>query len=515
MQCIRPRPGDSDYASAEQLYIDPATCIDCGACVPECPVDAISADYDLAPSESDYFEINAAYFVGNPVEVEDPPAIARRQLPENQNGLRVAVIGTGPAGCYAAAELSAIRGVEVTMIDRLPTPYGLVRSGVAPDHPKTKLAGEQFRSLLSRRNVHCLLNVEVGRDIGVDELLRSHHAVIHSYGAADDRRLGIDGEDLAGSMAARSFVAWYNGHPDHADDPVDLSTVERALIIGNGNVGLDVARFLARPASSFAKTDLAEHALQQLQHSRIREVIIAARRGPEDAAFTSTEILAMSRLDGVDLLTPNMPPVLATASPVIRRKLDVVAEAGQRQPNPQNRGITLRFGLTPVSIDGDDHVESVTFRVSDGTYETIEASLVIRAIGYRGTPLEGVPFDAVAGIIPNRAGRIVDPATNEPVPGQYCAGWIKRGPSGFIGTNRTCSAETVESLLADLERELRPDPTDSLEDLRDLLAARNTEAIDYAAWNAINKAELAAGNGVGRSRVKLVSVEQLLAASRT
>jgi ferredoxin--NADP+ reductase len=269
VQCIRPRPGDPDFLSTEQLYIDPATCIDCGACMDECPVNAIHSEWDLPETLSDYLDINARYFETTPIVESSPPDPIRRRLPADKPNLAVAIVGTGPAGCYAAAELSEIPGVTVSVFDRLPTPFGLVRSGVAPDHSNTKLITKRFGAVLNRPNVTCFFNVEVGRDVTVDELLQHHHAVIWAGGASDDRRLGIDGEDLSGCMSAREFVAWYNGHPDYAEKSISLDT-DRAVVIGNGNVALDVARVLAQPASALERTDISDVALDTLRTSQVR-----------------------------------------------------------------------------------------------------------------------------------------------------------------------------------------------------------------------------------------------------
>ncbi len=529
VQCIRPRPGDPDFTTAEQLYVDPATCIDCGACLDECPVDAVHGDYDVPDHLAHYLQINADYFADHPIEQEEAmPGRTRRRLPEDRPELRVAVVGSGPAACYAAAELSEIKGVAVTVLDRLPTPFGLVRAGVAPDHPETRLVAERFRAVLSRRAVTCFFNVEVGRDVTVAELAEHHHAVVWAAGADDDRRLGIPGEDLPGSVSAREFVAWYNGHPDAADATFDLAG-ERVVVVGNGNVALDVARALARPASAFATTDMADHALAALEGSGVREVVVAARRGPEHAAYTLPEVLALSDLEGVDLLaepTEVMGTRLADPTRLAERKLDVVREAATRTPTEGHRAVSLRFLLTPVSIDGTDRVESVTFArnvvtTTDGVVtvqptgetETIETSLVLRAVGYRGRAVEGLPFDLHTGTIPHASGRVLDGPGGHPLAGLYCAGWIKRGATGVIGTNRVDAIETVESLLADLAAGVLPEPSGTAEDLERLVRERRPEVVDTAGWQRINAAEKQAGAAQRRPRVKLVTVEELLAAS--
>lgn len=509
VQCIRPRPGDPDFQSTEQLYIDPATCIDCGACLDECPVDAVYTEWDLPEELSEYLTLNADYFVTNPLIGVGPPTFTRRVLPERRPELSVAVVGSGPAACYAAGALSDIAGVTVSMIERLPTPYGLVRAGVAPDHPNTKKIGERFAGVLGRPNVQCFLNVEVGRDISIDELLETHHAVLWAGGASDDRRLGIPGEDLPGCHSAREFVSWYNGHPEHAEEAFDL-TGERVVVIGNGNVALDVARTLLRPAEVFRTTEMADHAIEALTASRVNEVVITARRGPEHAACSLGELMDLERLAELTVLaSADEVPEHTAADP----RYAVVRRAAERSESG-GRVARLRFGLEPVSIDGDGRVESVTFRSADGTTERIAASLVLRAIGYRGTPVAGLPFDELTATLPNENGKVVDPATGDDVPGVYCSGWIKRGPRGIIGTNKQDAEETIDRLLHDFSAERLPDPAHSHKQLAEMLAERCPDLVDKAAWTRIDVEEKRRGRAESRPRKKLITVAELLAASR-
>jgi ferredoxin--NADP+ reductase len=313
VQCIRPRPGDPDFTTAEQLYVDPDTCIDCGACADECPVDAVTADFELDEIDAPFLELNAAYFAERPIEEESEPERRVPKLPVERPVLRVAVVGTGPAACYAAAELADVKGVEVTVLEKLPVPFGLVRFGVAPDHGSTKLIADRFRSTLSRSNVTALMNIEVGTDVSVEMLLEHHHAVIWAAGAAEDRPLDIPGIDLPGSYAAGEIVNWYNGHPDHTSLELDLST-DRVVVIGNGNVALDVARVLASPGEAYAKTDIADHALEALSSSAVREVVVVGRRGLEHAACsTSTAVRTLT--DGSSTRSSGRPP---SASPTQR-----------------------------------------------------------------------------------------------------------------------------------------------------------------------------------------------------
>lgn len=511
VQCIRPRPGDPDFTTSEQLYIDPATCIDCGACMDECPVDAIEADWDLPEHLDEYIEINAAYFENNPIEESQPPDPIRRRLPDEHPELSVAIVGSGPAGCYAAAELSGIKGVTLSIFDRLPTPFGLLRAGVAPDHPSTKLMSKPFGSVLARPNVRCFFNVEVGRDVSLDELLEHHHGVVWAVGAGDDRRLGIAGEDLPGCVSAREFVAWYNGHPDFADREFDLSG-HRAVIIGNGNVALDVARILARSAEDLATTDMADHAIEALGRSAISDVLVTGRRGPEHAAYSTGELSALEQIDAVALLAraDEVEHVIGTAD----RRDAVLAAAARRRPEPGHRTIRLRYGLQPESIDGAGAVESVTFRRTDGAVETVEARLVVRAIGYRGAAAAGLPFDDVSGTLPHRSGSVVDPGIGDSVVGVYCSGWIKRGPTGKIGTNRTDSAETVDTILHDLAAGRLPDPLHDMDHLEQLVTTRQPDLVSKAGWGRIDQNEVRAGSPLGRPRKKLVKASDLVATAR-
>lgn len=342
-------------------------------------------------------------------------------------------MGSGPSAFYAAEELLKRRDVEVTvsMFERLPVAGGLVRFGVAPDHQITKAVERVFARTAGRTGFRAFLGVEVGRDITVDELLEHHHAVIHASGASDDRKLGIPGEELPGSVAAREFVAWYNGHPEYADHTFDLSG-RRAVVIGNGNVALDVARILTRDPERLVPGDIAEHALDALRHSALEEVVVLGRRGPDHAAFTTPELLALGSLPEVDVSVHDGYEAPGDAS----IKLQTIAEYARRIPQPGRRRITLRFHGAPIEVLGGRHVEGLRIAPYDkaGVGEDLECSLVLRSVGHRGRPLPGLPFDAAQGTVPNVAGRVVDPAQDRRVPGVYVAGWIKRGPTGVIGT---------------------------------------------------------------------------------
>ncbi|MBA4022700.1 MAG: hypothetical protein C0482_10080 [Gordonia sp.] len=522
VDCIRPRPEDPEFMSAEQLYIDPDACIDCAACMWECPVGAIYDEFDV-PEHLDVFkEINAEYFAEHPLEVRDSVKKARRKLPADKPGLRVAVVGSGPSGCYAVDQLSSVAGVEVSVFDRLPTPFGLARSGVAPDHLATKDVTKFFGKVLRRPNVSCYFNVEVGKDVSLEELAAHHHAVVLAVGADTDRALGIEGEDLSGSASAREFVSWYNGHPDHGAREFDLAG-QRVVIIGNGNVALDAARLLVSDPDELESSDMAQHALDLLRDSSVREVVVAARRGILDAAYTTSELMALSRLEGVDLVA--RPDEVATGDDSrldraqVRRKHAVAAAASPADGATADRRITLRYGLTPQSINGDGQVESVTFRRTGAdpsgadpsgtdTTETIEAGLVLRAIGYRSSPIVGVPFDERTGTIAHDNGRVRDQT------GLYCVGWAKRGPTGVIGTNQVCATETVAELFADFAHGLFTEPETSADELSALISSRNPAVVDFSGWQDIDAAERARGESVSRPRVKFISIDEMLAAVR-
>ncbi|MGW5383121.1 FAD-dependent oxidoreductase [Nocardia sp. NPDC003963] len=508
VDCIHPTPAERAYRTTEMLYIDPGTCIDCGACADVCPVDAITSADRLRPEQQRYRDLNAEYYEQHPREaapgahVQPLPlsiATAAVGVPEP---LRVAVVGSGPAAFYAAEELLARRDIaaEVTMLERLPVAGGLVRFGVAPDHWRTRTVDRVFARTARRAGFGMYLGVEVGRDVTTAELLEHHHAVLHASGAAGDRRLGIPGEDLPGSRSAREFVAWYNGHPDHAGRRFDLSA-RRAVVVGNGNVALDIARILVTGAERLGGTDIADHALAALAQSSVEEVIVLGRRGPGHAACTTPELLALGSLPGVDVLVDG--PV--AAGPDAPTKLRVLAEYARHRPTPGNKRIVLRFGSTPVAVDGGGRAEELVVRGTEsGISESIRCGLVIRAAGYRGLPIAGLPFDEQTATVTNIAGRVIDPDSGAPVPGQYVAGWIKRGATGVIGTNRYCAAETVAALVADHRRGRLPVPSAAATEFAALIRRRCPDALSGADWRAIDRHERQRGQESGRPRVKIV-----------
>jgi len=433
---------------------------------------------------------------------------------ETEGPLRVAVVGSGPAGFYACgALLAADVPVEVDLIERLPTPWGLVRLGVAPDHPKIKSVSRAFEKIAERPGFRFLGNVEVGRDVGHAELCELYDAVVYSVGAQSDRRMGIPGEDLPGSWAATEFVAWYNGHPDFQHLEFDLSG-ERAVVIGNGNVAVDVARMLALTPVELAPTDTTDAAIEAIGSSGIREIVIIGRRGPAQAAFTTPELIELGELAGADVVVD--PADLEGAQPLdtnAERNLEVLRAYAARAPEGKPKRLVLRFFRSPVAILGDGRVEAVELvrnvldeeqrAVPTGERETLPAGVVFRSVGYRGVAVPGVPFDESGGTIRNDRGRVA--------PGVYAAGWIKRGPSGVIGTNKKDATETVELLLEDLRDAPRKGKTAA--DVDALLDERGVRRVVYSGWSSIDRHEQAAGEKLGRPRVKLCSWDELLAAA--
>ncbi|MBW1599225.1 FAD-dependent oxidoreductase [Streptomyces sp. JJ38] len=534
VNCIHPTPEERAFGSTEMLHIDPRACIDCGACADACPVDAVVPVDRLSPAQKEYADINAAYFsagsdASEGAEPPDaPPAGAQehrpnfhawgkpvfdRVLPSDFPPLRVAVVGTGPAGMYAAEDLLLHTGAEVTLVDRLPVAGGLVRYGVAPDHPGTRKVGETFARFHRHPRVRMHLGVEVGRDVTPAELAAHHDAVIYAVGASTDRRLHIPGEERPGSVSATTFVAWYNAHPDVAPDAVDLSA-ERVVVVGNGNVALDVARILVSDPEALAATDIADHALAALRGSRVREVVLLGRRGPEDVACTRSELLALRHLPGVRLVVDDHDERVGAAFDAAgaRDKAAVLRDVERERvdwsaPPGPGRRIVFRFHSAPLAALGEDGLRAV--RTADGAGEReIPAGLLLRAIGYRGVGVSGLPFDEAAGTVPHERGRVTGH------PGTYVVGWIKRGPSGGIGANRTCAAETVGTLLADAAAGALPTPAGGARAFQRLARRRSRHLVDARGQAAIERAETSRGRRDGRPRVKLATVEELVATAR-
>lgn len=448
--------------------------------------------------------------------------------------LRVAIIGAGPAGFYAAEHLQKQPlPVQIHLFDRLPTPFGLVRGGVAPDHQKIKSVTRVYDRIASHVDFQFFGNVAFGRDLTLADLQAHYHAVILASGAPTDRPLGIPGEELPGSHTATAFVGWYNGHPDFCDLEFDLAQ-EEVVVVGVGNVAVDVTRILCRTPEELAATDIAPHALEALRNSRVRRVTVLGRRGPVQAAFTNPELKELGELAGADFIVDPAELELDDASRRMleegddntpRKNLDTLRGVAGRPPAGKPRRIALRFCVSPVALDGDGRVERMRIvrnrlepdgrggvrAVPTGVEETLPAGLVFRSVGYRGIALPEVPFDDRAGVVPNDQGRVTREGV--PLPGLYVTGWIKRGPSGVIGTNKPCAVETVESLLADLrEQRLDTGPRPAPESLPALLAGRGVRVVSYADWQRLDALERSHGEAVGRPRLKFTRIADMLAA---
>jgi ferredoxin/flavodoxin---NADP+ reductase len=547
VNCIHPSPDEPGFASSEMLYIDPAACVDCGACVSACPVGAIAPDTRLTPEQQPFIELNASFYYADhasrpagqklPPTSKLAPVIPAPQVLGNRSNrsnrgyrpgpLTVAIVGSGPAAMYAADELLTQRGVRVNVFEKLPAPYGLVRAGVAPDHQTTKRVTQLFDRIASRREFRFYLNVQVGEHLTHAELLAHHHAVIYAVGAPNDRRLDIDGMGMPGTGTGTEMVAWINGHPDFVQLPVDLSH-ERVIVVGNGNVAFDVARVLTADPDELARTDISDHALTVLRASRVREVVIAARRGPEHSAFTLPELIGLTTKADVVLAATDHELVLrdlaAVSDTLTKQKLEILSKldsaADGSGPPPRPR-IRLAYQLTPRrvlsrGVLGQRRASGMEFSVT-GTDEVrqVDAGLVLTSIGYRGRAIRDLPFDETAGVVPNDGGRVIDPDTGQPVPGAYVAGWIKRGPTGFIGTNRSCALQTVRQLVDDFNAGLLQDFAGTPPGLDKLVRQRQPAVVDAAGWRAIDAAEMARGDRADRPRNKFTSIDDMLAVVAT
>lgn len=447
--------------------------------------------------------------------------------------IQIAIVGSGPSGFYAAeALLRSDLPITVDLYERLPTPYGLVRSGVAPDHQKLKQSIKVFERIVRHPQLNYLGHVEVGRDVSVGELRNAYHAVIFANGAQQDRRMGIPGEDLKGSHTATEFVGWYNGHPDFRNRVFDL-TQEHVAIVGQGNVAADVCRILTRSVDELRTSDIAEHALDALAESRVREIFIIGRRGPAQAKFTTKELRELTALPGavatVDSsqleLSENCQAELAShLSATAQKNMEVFRGIAANASSQAGRRIHFRFFASPVAIRGDDAVQGLRVchnRMSgepfaqvaepNGAQEDLPCGLVFRSIGYKGSAIPELPFDEHKGIVPNRDGRVV--GDEGPLPGLYVTGWIKRGANGIIGTNRADSLQTVESLLQDLGS-LRSKTAHGRSSIQPLLAARGKAIVGMDEWFGIDAAEVARGAPKGKPREKFTTIEEMLAVVR-
>lgn len=438
--------------------------------------------------------------------------------------VHVAIVGAGPSGFFAAGSLLKHTDfdVHVDMLEMLPTPWGLVRSGVAPDHPKIKSISAVFEKTATHPRFRFFGNIEAGTQITAEELATRYDAVVYAVGAQSDKPLGIPGDDLAGCIAAVDVVGWYNANPTYQDVAVDLSG-ERAIVVGNGNVALDVARILGMDPEQLHSTDIADRALDSLDHNAIREVIVIGRRGPLQATFTHLELREMGELPGVDVivdpadLADITEDELAAAPKPTRTNIEILRHFAERTPTEGNRRVVFRFRTSPIELHGSDEVESITLGRNElvredgaviardtGERETLPTHLVVRAIGYRGVPVPGLPFDSRRGVIPNEAGRVQERGN------EYVVGWIKRGPVGVIGTNKSDSQETVDTLLADLAAAELGEAPDA-DELADWLLSHEPAIVSQDDWLTIDSVERAAGTEQGRPRVKLATVPELLA----
>ncbi len=450
---------------------------------------------------------------------------------------RVAVVGAGPAGFYAAeAVLKSHEVATVDIFDRLPTPYGLVRFGVAPDHQKMKVVTRLYERTLREPRTRYLGNVAYGRDLTLDDLRRHYHAVVFAVGAATDRRLGIEGEELPGCVSATDFVAWYNGHPDAVDHDFGglLRSAREAVVIGNGNVAIDVTRVLAKSVDELNVTDIADHALGALADSTIERVTIVGRRGPAEAKFTTKELRELGELTNADIevrhdemqLTPAS-RAAADADVTTAKNVEVLEGFADQATEGKPRTVALRFQLQPVRVTGTDRVTGLVCErtrlvddggrvkaVGTGEHETLAAQLVLKSVGYTGVPLPELPFDERGGVVPNDRGRVLEAPGGRQVPGVYVAGWIKRGASGVIGTNKADAMETVAAMLEDLGTTAPDDPERTQAAVDALLSQRGAVPFSSDDWFELDAAEVAAGEPTGRPRVKAVRLEEMLAARK-
>jgi ferredoxin--NADP+ reductase len=457
-----------------------------------------------------------------------------------ENPLRVAIVGAGPTGFYTAEHLFKRKDivVEVDMFDSLPTPFGLVRAGVAPDHQKIKSVTKLYTRIAQNPGYRFFGNVEFGSDVSLEDLQNHYHQIVFCTGAQTDNTLNIPGADLEGHHPATEFVAWYNGHPDFRDLKFDLSQ-EKVAVIGVGNVAIDVARILSLSHDEMARTDIADYALEALSNSDVKEVYIIGRRGPVQAKFTTPEVKEIGNLEEADVFTLpeemeldelSQQQLVSGADRGTARKVEILQSYAENEPTGKPKQLILRFLVSPVEMYGDDDgrvtsmklVKNELYATDAGTlrpratdqFEELEAGLVFRSIGYRGVPLPGVPFNDSWGVILNEEGRVIDPDTNEPVTGEYTAGWIKRGPSGVIGTNKPDALETVEKMMEDLEagvflQPAHPDTTDA----QKLVKEHQPDYFSFADWEKLDEIEVARGEAEDRPRVKFTSVEDMVEAA--
>ena len=450
-------------------------------------------------------------------------------LGTNDRPLRVAIIGSGPSGFYAAEELLQKNlKIKVDMYDRLPAPFGLVRYGVAPDHPKIKNVIKVYEKIASQEAFEFFGNVEVGKDVSIQELQNFYDAIIFASGAQTDRSLGVPGENLAGSYTATEFVAWYNGHPEYRNRQFDLLH-EVVVIVGQGNVAMDVGRILSRTVEELKNTDITQYALEVLAQSKIKEVHLIGRRGPVQAAFTPLEIREFGELADCDPVLDSSYLNLNSESqaelndikvPTRRKNFEILKEFAHRPPSGKKRKFVIHFYKSPKELKGSSHLEKLVLEknkltgpagnqqaVGTGELEEMSCGILFRSVGYRGVPIAEIPFDEKKGVIPNIGGRIVQ--SHQPIPGLYAVGWIKRGPNGVIGTNKPDSAETVQNLINDLPQ-LSSCLNPSSLAVKDLLKKKNIRFVTFPDWKKIDTAEIELVQKLGKAREKFTDVEKML-----
>lgn len=518
VDCIHPTPDEPDFGTADLLYVDPDVCIDCGACADACPVAAPKPIDLLRGGEEVFAQLNAAYFEQRP-EHEAPRTHTWDEMGGDlERQLSIAIVGTGPAAAYTARELLLSTDAKITMIDKLPVPGGLVRGGVAPDHTDTKKFSGIFHWAYKHPRTKMVMNVEVGRDITHEDVLRHHDAVVYGVGARLDRPLGVAGEELPGVLAAPTVVGWYNGALDVPAADVVIEG-DRVVVVGNGNVALDLARLLLEDPEVLARTDMADHALAAFRDLDVREVVLLGRRGPSYAAFTRPELLMMP--PGIDVVVARdglteseLSEAASGSNAEVLSQLPLVDVDLAQLPTGRRR-LVFAFGHQVVGVEGDTRVEAVRIAPTgepDGAVR-VPCGTLIRSTGHRGAPVPGLPFDEATCTIPHEGGRVIDPATLEPVPGTYVVGWIKRGAMGGIGANRTCARETVSTIVADANAgRLRKAPRSRLT-FGPFVRTKVEGVVGRRRMLAIEKAEERRGRREGRPRVKFDSVDDMLKVS--